>query len=107
MLRQLGVIAVLLSSTTPTLAKHANDYTVRAAGDAFGTSLGHHPTGAHSATDVRDCNSTPARDIRVQELSTTEHGGFDQPVPSGSASRAGLTAQSYPFWLRPALPTAP
>ena len=97
MLRPLGVIAVLLASTTPALAQRADENAVRAAGDAFGTSVGNQQIGLYSAADVRGFSPITAGNIRIEGLSVTEHGGFSTRVVAGSTIRVGLTAQSYPF----------
>ena len=97
MSRALGVTAILLASATPALAQRADENAVRAAGDAFGTSVGNQQIGLYNAADVRGFSPITAGNIRVEGLSVTEHGGFSQRVVSGSTIRVGLTAQSYPF----------
>ena len=70
---------------------------MKAAGDAFGTSVGNEKIGLYSATDVRGFSPITAGNIRIEGLSVTEHGGFTNRVVSGSTIRVGLTAQGYPF----------
>jgi iron complex outermembrane receptor protein len=97
MYRSVSVTAVLLASATPALGQRADENVVRAAGDAFGTSVGNEKIGLYSAGDVRGFSPTSAGNIRVEGLSVTEHGGFTNRIASGSTIRVGLTAQGYPF----------
>jgi iron complex outermembrane receptor protein len=70
---------------------------VKAADDAFGTSVGKETIGLYSADNVRGFSPITAGNIRIEGLAVTEHGGFTQRVVSGSTIKVGLTAQSYPF----------
>ncbi len=97
MLRSVSVTALLLASATPVFAPRADENVVRAADDAFGTSVGKETIGIYGADNVRGFSPITAGNIRVEGLSVTEHGGFTQRVVSGSTIRVGLTAQSYPF----------
>ena len=97
MLRSVGVTAIVLASTAPAFAQRADENAVKAAGDAFGTSVGNEKVGLYSATDVRGFSSITAGNIRIEGLAVTEQGGFTQRVVSGSTIRVGLTAQGYPF----------
>ncbi len=97
MLRSVSVTAILLASATPALGQRADENVVRAAGDAFGNSVGNERIGLYNVGDVRGFSPVTAGNIRVEGLSVTEHGGFTSRVVSGSTIRVGLTAQSYPF----------
>jgi iron complex outermembrane recepter protein len=97
MLRSVSFAAFLLASASPSLAQRAEENAVRAAGDAFGTSVGNERIGLYSAGDVRGFSPVTAGNIRIEGLSVTEHGGFTNRIVSGSTIRVGLTAQSYPF----------
>jgi iron complex outermembrane recepter protein len=97
MLRSVSLTALLLASATPALGQRANENAVRAADDAFGTSVGNERIGLYNVVDVRGFNPITAGNIRIEGLSVTEHGGFTNRVVSGSTIRVGLTAQSYPF----------
>jgi iron complex outermembrane recepter protein len=97
MLRSVSVTAILLASAAPALAQRSDENAVRAAGDAFGTSVGNEKIGLYNASDVRGFSPINAGNIRVEGLSVTEHGGFTNRVVSGSTIRVGLTAQGYPF----------
>jgi iron complex outermembrane receptor protein len=97
MLRPVSAAAILLASATPVLAQRTDENAVKAADDAFGTSVGNERIGLYNAGDVRGFNPITAGNIRIEGLSVTEHGGFTQRVVSGSTIRVGLTAQSYPF----------
>lgn len=95
--RSVSLAAILLASAAPALAQRADENAVRAAGDAFGTSVGNERIGLYNAGDVRGFSPIAAGNIRVEGLSVTEHGGFTSRVVSGSTIRVGLTAQGYPF----------
>ena len=97
MLRSVSVTAVLIASATPAWAQRANENAVKAAGDAFGTSVGNERIGLYNAGDVRGFSPVQAGNIRIEGRSVTDHGGFSNRVVSGSTIRVGLTAQSYPF----------
>jgi iron complex outermembrane recepter protein len=97
MLRSVSFIAILLASATPALAQRTDENAVRAADDAFGTSVGNERIGLYNVVDVRGFNPITAGNIRIEGLSVTEHGGFVSRLVSGSTIRVGLTAQSYPF----------
>jgi iron complex outermembrane receptor protein len=97
MLRSVSVTALLLASAAPALAQRTDENAVRAAGDAFGTSVGNERIGLYGADNVRGFSPVTAGNIRVEGLSVTEHGGFTSRVVSGSTIRVGLTAQGYPF----------
>jgi len=97
MLRSLSVTAVVLASAAPAIAQRAEENAVKAAADAFGTSVGNEKIGLYGTGDVRGFSPTSAGNIRVEGLSVTEHGGFTNRIASGSTIRVGLTAQGYPF----------
>jgi iron complex outermembrane receptor protein len=77
MLRSVCVTAILLASTAPALAQRADENAVKAAGDAFGTSVGNERIGLYNVGDVRGFSPITAGTIRVDGLSVTEHGGAD------------------------------
>lgn len=97
MLRSVSVAAIAIACAAPAAAQRADENATRAAGDAFGTSVGKETIGLYSADNVRGFSPITAGNIRIEGLSVTEHGGFTQRVVSGSTIRVGLTAQSYPF----------
>ncbi|HEX8622306.1 MAG TPA: TonB-dependent receptor [Allosphingosinicella sp.] len=97
MLRSASVTAILLASAAPALAQRADENAVRAADDAFGTSVGNEKIGLYGANDVRGFSPVTAGNIRLEGLSVTEHGGFTSRIVSASTIRVGLTAQGYPF----------
>ena len=97
MLRSVSLIAILLASGAPALAQRTEENAVRAAGDAFGTSVGNEKIGLYGPNDVRGFSPIAAGNIRIDGLAVTEHGGFTGRVVGGSTIRVGLTAQSYPF----------
>ena len=95
--RSVSVAAILLATAAPVMAQRADENAVKAAGDAFGTSVGNEKIGLYSASDVRGFSPVQAGNIRVEGLSVTDHGGFSSRIVSGSTIRVGLTAQGYPF----------
>jgi iron complex outermembrane receptor protein len=97
MLRSISLIAILLASAMPAFAQRTDENAVKAAGDAFGTSVGSEKIGLYSAGDVRGFSPVTAGNIRLEGLSVTEHGGFINRIVSSSTIRVGLTAQGYPF----------
>jgi iron complex outermembrane receptor protein len=90
-------VAVLLAIPQTARAQRSDENAVKAAGDAFGTSVGNERIGLYSAGDVRGFSPVSAGNIRIEGLSVTEHGGFTNRITSGSTIRVGLTAQGYPF----------
>jgi iron complex outermembrane receptor protein len=96
MLRSVSA-AILLASAAPAIGQRVDENAVKAAADAFGTSVGNEKIGLYSAGDVRGFSPTAAGNIRVEGLAVTEHGGFTSRIASGSTIRVGLTAQGYPF----------
>lgn len=97
MQRSVSLAAILLASAAPALAQRTDENAVKAAGDAFGTSVGNEKIGLYGAGDVRGFSPIAAGNIRLEGLSVTEHGGFTNRIVSGSTIRVGLTAQGYPF----------
>ncbi|HEU0097636.1 MAG TPA: TonB-dependent receptor [Allosphingosinicella sp.] len=96
MLRSVS-LTFILAASMPAFAQRADENAVKAAGDAFGTSVGNEKIGLYTAGDVRGFSPTSAGNIRVEGLSVTEHGGFTPRIAAGSTIRVGLTAQGYPF----------
>ncbi|HEU0134977.1 MAG TPA: TonB-dependent receptor [Allosphingosinicella sp.] len=97
MLRSVSLAAIAIASAVPAQAQRSDENAVKAAGDAFGTSVGNEKIGLYGAGDVRGFSPTAAGNIRLEGLSVTEHGGFTNRIVSGSTIRVGLTAQGYPF----------
>lgn len=97
MLRSVSVTAIMLAAATPAWSQRTDENAVKAADDAFGTSVGNEKIGLYSAGDVRGFSPVTAGNIRIEGLSVTEHGGFTSRVVSSSTIRVGLTAQGYPF----------
>jgi iron complex outermembrane receptor protein len=95
--RSVIVTAILLASAAPAVAQRADENAIKAADDAFGTSVGSEKIGLYGANDVRGFSPITAGNIRIEGLSVTEHGGFTNRVVSSSTIRVGLTAQGYPF----------
>jgi iron complex outermembrane receptor protein len=92
-----GCVSALLPIPQAALAQRSDENAVKAADDAFGTSIGNEKIGLYNAGDVRGFSPVSAGNIRIEGLSVTEHGGFTNRIVSGSTIRVGLTAQGYPF----------
>ena len=90
-------VALALAYPEAAIAQRTDENAVKAADDAFGTSVGNEKIGLYSASDVRGFSPVNAGNIRIEGLSVTEHGGFTNRIVSGSTIRVGLTAQGYPF----------
>jgi iron complex outermembrane receptor protein len=97
MLRSVSIAALIIASATPAVAQRTGENAVKAADDAFGTSVGNERVGLYNVGDVRGFSPITAGNIRLEGLSVIEHGGFTTRVVSSSTIRVGLTAQGYPF----------
>lgn len=78
-------------------AQRADDNAVRAAEDAFGTSVGNENIGLYSPFEVRGFSAIDAGNVRIDGLyfdRQTDLGGH--VAPSG-AMRVGISAQGYPL----------
>ena len=93
----LGASFVALANPETAVAQRADENAVKAADDAFGTSVGNEKIGLYNAGDVRGFSPITAGNIRIEGLAVTEHGGFINRMVSSSTIRVGLTAQGYPF----------
>lgn len=76
-------------------AQRAAENVVRAAADAFGSSVGDEQIGLYSATNVRGFSPTAAGNIRVEGIFIDRQSGFSDRLVAGSKIRAGLAAQGY------------
>lgn len=76
-------------------AQRAAENVVRAAADAFGSSVGDEQIGLYSTSNVRGFSPTAAGNIRIDGLFIDRQSGFSDRLVSGSQIRAGLAAQGY------------
>jgi len=70
---------------------------VKAAEDAFGTSVGNEKIGLYSDSDARGFSPIAAGNIRLEGLYIDNPSGFPRALVSGSTVRVGIAAQGYPF----------
>ncbi len=94
MLRSVSVTAILLASATPALDQRADENVVRAAGDAFGNSVGNERIGLYMSAMYGALAPSRPGTFASRDF-PSPHGGFTTCVVSGSTIRVGLTAQSY------------
>ncbi|WP_008293648.1 siderophore receptor [Congregibacter litoralis] len=87
-----GLCLVIAGSVS---AQRAAENVVRAAADAFGSSVGDEQIGLYSATNVRGFSPTAAGNIRIDGIFIDRQSGFSDRLVSGSQIRAGLAAQGY------------
>jgi iron complex outermembrane recepter protein len=92
------VAIVTLLAQFPSLAQRADQNAVKAADDAFGTSIGYQQIGLYSLNDARGFNPQQAGNLRLEGLY------FNQPSPyvnqclvRDTTMRIGIAAQSYSF----------
>src|SRR5688572_27389819 len=78
-------------------AQRAGDNAVRAADDAFGTSIGNESIGLYSTSQVRGFSPVSAGNVRIEGLFMDRQGGISQRLVTGSSIRVGLSAQGYAF----------
>jgi len=78
-------------------AQRADENAVRAAQDAFGTSIGLERIGLYSDGDARGFSPVAAGNIRLEGLYIDNPAGFSSRLVGGSTVRVGIAAQGYPF----------
>lgn len=88
---------LLLLGAAPALAQRANENVVRAAVDAFGSSVGSERIGLYSLANARGFSPVQAGNVRLEGLYYDFQADFGDRLVSGSKIRVGLAAQSYPF----------
>jgi iron complex outermembrane receptor protein len=75
----------------------SSENAVRAAEDAFGTTIGHEAIGLYRADSVRGYSPTVAGNIRIGGLYFDQQGGLTSRIKSGSTIRVGIASQTDPF----------
>ena len=88
-------LVLLGLSTVDALAQRAAENVVRAAGDAFGASVGEERIGLYNPDSVRGFSPTSAGNVRIEGLFIDRQAGFGGRLVGSSSIRAGLTAQGY------------
>lgn len=84
-------------AAAPAFAQRADENVVRAADDAFGTSIGNERIGLYSDRDVRGFSPITAGNVRLEGLYFDMRSNVPSRLLVGQQIRVGLTAQSYPF----------
>jgi iron complex outermembrane receptor protein len=90
-------LAVLLLPACPSLAQRADDNAVRAADDAFGTSVGNENIGLYSPYEVRGFSAVDAGNVRLDGLYFDQQVNPSNHLAPSSAMRVGISAQGYPL----------
>jgi iron complex outermembrane recepter protein len=75
----------------------AQDQAVKAAPDAFGTSVGRESIGLYSSGSVRGFSPTAAGNVRIDGLYFDQVWGLSTRLRSASLVRVGLSAQGFVF----------
>ena len=78
-------------------AQRASDDAVKAAEDAFGTSVGNEQTGLYNPYEARGFSPVDAGNVRIEGLYFDQQAELNSHVQRGSAVRVGISAQSYAF----------
>jgi len=94
---RLAGAALLCVTCSPAAAQRAGENAVRAADDAFGTSVGNERVGLYSAFGARGFSPVQAGNVRIEGLYFDYQADLQDRLISGSNVRVGLSAQSYPF----------
>jgi len=81
----------------PAYAQRADENSVAAAEDAFGTRVGNENTGLYSQTSARGFNPQQAGNVRLFGLYFDQQAFFGPRIIQTNTIRVGLAAQSYPF----------
>lgn len=95
----LGAATALLGAVSggQAQAQRADENAVRAAQDAFGTSVGAERIGLYTDGDARGFSPVAAGNIRIEGLYIDNPNGFSGRLVAGSSLRVGIAAQGYPF----------
>ncbi len=78
-------------------AQRTGENVVRAAQDAFGTSIGSERIGLYSSGEVRGFSPIDAGNVRIEGFSFDQQGTLSSRLVESSTVHVGLTAQGYPF----------
>src|SRR5688572_12380615 len=81
----------------PAAAQRTSENAVKAAGDAFGSSVGNERVGLYSAQSARGFNPVTAGNVRIEGMYFDLQAPLAERLFAGSSMRVGLTAQGYPF----------
>ncbi len=78
-------------------AQRTGENVVRAAQDAFGTSIGNERIGLYSSSEVRGFSPIDAGNVRIEGFAFDQQGTLNPRLVESSTVHVGLTAQGYPF----------
>ena len=96
-LRRTGLVAALLICAGEAHAQRATDNAVKAADDAFGTSVGNESTGLYNPFNARGFSPVNAGNVRIDGLYFDQQAQLNSRVGRGNTVRVGISAQSYAF----------
>lgn len=91
-----ALLAVLLLPSVAG-AQRADDNAVRAAADAFGTSVGTENIGLYNPFEVRGFSAVDAGNVRIDGLYFDQQVNLSNHLAPRSAMRVGISAQGYPL----------
>lgn len=94
---RLGMVAIFAVSASPLSAQRTTENALRAAEDAFGTSIGSESIGLYNPDNVRGFSPFAAGNVRIEGLYLDAVTGFNNRLVRGSTVRVGISAQGYPF----------
>jgi len=95
--RRTGIVAAFLICAGDAHAQRATDNAVKAADDAFGTSVGNESTGLYNPFNARGFSPVNAGNVRIDGLYFDQQAQLNSRVGRGNTVRVGISAQSYAF----------
>lgn len=93
----LRVALAALVTAAPVQAQRASDNAVKAAEDAFGTTIGNESIGLYTSSSVRGFSPTQAGNVRIEGIYFDRQGWTSARYMPSSTIRVGLSAQGYLF----------
>jgi iron complex outermembrane recepter protein len=78
-------------------AQRVADNAVKAADDAFGTTVGNEQTGLYNPYEARGFSPVDAGNVRIEGLYFDQQSQLNSHVGRGNTVRVGISAQSYAF----------
>ena len=78
-------------------AQRVADNAVKAADDAFGTTVGNEQTGLYNPYEARGFSPVEAGNVRIEGLYFDQQVQLNSHVGRGNTVRVGISAQSYAF----------
>jgi len=96
-LRRVGLVAALVMCAAEANAQRAADNAVKAADDAFGTSVGNERTGLYDPSNARGFSPVDAGNVRIEGLYFDPQTQLNGRISRGNTVRVGISAQTYAF----------